>query len=154
MPLALDPNRTFKVVLESDRDRKPVPAFIYRYLTGAEQLEFAMITDRIDEAKEAEGPGQMMDEIFRMAAVGLVGWENMIEPATGRKIPFAASKLKTIATMAEAQELAGLVFERCLVVPIDVKKKLGSQSPSVTKKSARRARGRKSAKMCRRRQAP
>ena len=105
-----------------------------------------MITDRIDEASESAGPEPMMDEIFRMAQVGLVGWENMIDPATNKKIPFAASKLKTIVAMAEAQELAGLVFEGCLRVSVDVKKKLDSQSGSGTAKSAKRVKVRKSAK--------
>lgn len=146
MPRALDPSATFKVVLEADLNKVPQPAFIYRYLTGAEQLEFAMMTDSIKEAKKAEGPGPLMDEIFRKAQLGLVGWEKMTDPATGKKIPFAASKLNAVVSMVEAQELIGQVFEISLKVPVDIKKKLGSQSPSATKKSARRARDRRSAK--------
>ena len=115
MPKALDKNSTFKVVLESDKDKEKKPAFVYRYLVGAEQLEFAKLSGKISEA---QNPDAIIAGVFETAAKGLVGWENMVDSATGEEVKFDPVGLRSILSMAEAQELVEKVFQRCLIVSV------------------------------------
>lgn len=103
MPLALDPQKTHKIVLSSDED-KPAdiqPAFIVKYLTGREWLELAELDDQLTTITGSVASGK---HSFMMAKKFLIDWENMVEP-DGTIIPFDLDKLEDICGLMEVVEL-------------------------------------------------
>jgi len=102
MPIALDPDQTFKYVLESDRGKENPPAFRFRYLTSREWKQLTRLNDAlIESADGADAMGKVEDAV----RVALVGWENMgdhgydpdklediINPAEGRELLFAIAE--------------------------------------------------------------
>jgi hypothetical protein len=112
MPLAIDPNATQRIVLDSDKDKNPQPAFIYRHLTYRKFMEFEHNRTSMD----AQNPEAAMKKQIEMLQDGLVGWENM-------GIGFDATKIADLLTLAEVQEV---IMRRMLgaVPSVDDKKKL------------------------------
>ncbi len=135
MPLALEPNETFEIILESDKDkpRETQPRFIYQYLTCRQWRQIARVQDEIEQQKDADA---IMDKIFSAATTNLIGWVNMVHPQSG-PIPFDANKLEDLVGLAEAQELiVKLISQR--PSPED-KKKLDLQPGSDTEVSVKGA---------------
>jgi len=139
MPLALEPNETFEIVLESDK-KKPAeqqPKFIYRYLTCRQWRQLASFNEKLDELGKNKDAStdNVMDEIFETAAIGLVGWVNMFDPQSKEPIPYDKNKLEDVVTMSEVMELiVKLVNTR---PNIQDKKKLDLPSDSDTAESAK-----------------
>ena len=103
MPLVLEPNRTFPVVLEIDENKPdPKPTFYFRYLNGREWREVAELSDRMFAATSG---AEAIDKVYESLAKGLTGWENMVDPTTGELIPFDVKDLDRIVTLTEAHEL-------------------------------------------------
>ena len=128
MPLALEPNETFELILESDKDkpRETQPRFIYTHLTGRQWRAIARLQDEIEQQKNADA---VMDKIVNAATTNLVGWVNMVHPQSG-PIPFDIKKFEDIVTMPEAQEIIiKLLGQR---PTLSDKKKLDSQQDSAT----------------------
>jgi hypothetical protein len=125
MPLALSKTERFRIVLNSDKDLDPQPAFIFRYITAEQQREVARKFDELDTVADAE---KCFDGMFEMAATGLVGWENMFHPETDKEIPFDVKKFDNIIGSMELQEI---ILKLLAQHPnIDDKKKLDLQSES------------------------
>lgn len=77
MPLALDPNATWKFVLPTDRDKPEPPAFVFRHLTGRQWVALdARLRELGEMDRGADGFTAQLDEIRRH----LAGWENMGRP--------------------------------------------------------------------------
>lgn len=118
MPRALEPDVTFDVVLESDRDKPSDsrPTFVYRSLTCREWSKAAGFFDHASGLTAAE----FVEQIVEVASIGLVGWRNM-------GIEFDKSKLLDVVTPAEAREL----LQRSVngAVP-DPEAKKNSESPA------------------------
>jgi len=105
MPLAINPQARCIIELESDikfYDPADRPRFIYRFLTGAEWLQVADTQDRIEDAADGK---DVLQKTYDTVAIGLVGWENIVEPETADPIKFAAEDLKNIVGIHEAMEL-------------------------------------------------
>lgn len=135
MPIALSPSETMRVVLNSDVGKNPCPTFIYRYPTGAVQREMVRVEERVvalTARKEVKAEA-VMDEIFKVATMGLVGWENMMDQSVGLEVPFGTTPLEALVSMQEAQELIVKVLSQSLNV--QDKKKLDLQLESDTAKS-------------------
>jgi hypothetical protein len=133
MPLALDPNQTFKIILESDKD-KPArlqPCFVYSYLTGRQWLAVASLQDQLDDLTAAD---QIVDKVFQAASTGLVGWENMID-RNGEPVEFNIDTLDMIVGVIEAQELIVKLLKQH--PNLDDKKKLELQSDLNTEQSVK-----------------
>lgn len=140
MPLALEPNETFDVILESDKDkpRENQPRFIYQYLTCRQWRHVGEFDDRLQKIKKDKtaGTNNMMDEIVKTATTNLISWVNMVHPNSG-PIPFDIAKFEDIVTMPEAQELiAKILAQRPSFLD---KKKLDSQPESGTEGYAKDA---------------
>ena len=138
MPLSTDPSRTFRIILESDKDKNPAPAFIYRYsscreLRIAEEYYKNLMAAKKD--KDLEDQSQKM--LFDLLTLKLVGWENM-------GIKYNPKELESILTLPEAFELFFRMLDQRPTA--DVKKKLDSQSRCSSGKSAKSAKGRRSVK--------
>jgi len=115
MPLALNPNKKFALVLKSDQTgpESDRPSFHFRYLTGERWMEVADLSDRLEKAAGGrQGLGIMYDTL----RVSLVGWSNMrtgdaelakrfgVEP--GRTdLPYKPELLESLIGPGEAREL-------------------------------------------------
>tara|TARA_R100000951_G_scaffold113555_1_gene115809 strand:- start:5088 stop:5411 length:324 start_codon:yes stop_codon:yes gene_type:complete len=103
MPQICD-NKEIRVVLPSDqRKTKDTPAFIYRPLNGKEFIEVAEVNDAMLSGNLAIA--ERLDLVYKTAQIGLVGWENMNNPATGRDFPFKPETLDLFVNPFEVQEL-------------------------------------------------
>ena len=131
MPLATNPNALFEVVLESDKelpeDKKPV--FIYRFLTGLQQIELAQLIDTLEIQTQGENA---INQVYKAATIGLIAWKNVFNES-GAPITFDTNKLKEIMGFKEALELAKKVFGQQYISDSD-KKKSPSSSDSNTDK--------------------
>lgn len=122
MPQICD-NKEIRVVLPSDqRKAKDIPAFIYRPLNGKEFIKVAEVNDAMLSGNLAIA--ERLDLVYKTAQVGLVGWENMNNPATGRDFPFDPETLDMIVNPFEVQELIEQVLQ-AMQPSYDVKKKSG-----------------------------
>ncbi|HEW78612.1 MAG TPA: hypothetical protein ENH34_01405 [Phycisphaerales bacterium] len=123
MPLALEPNQTFKVVLESDKSKpkEEQPYFEFRFLSGRKWKE--LTRKKIGKSKDG---ADALDKLFELLKSGLTGWGNMIDPDTGKSIDFDLKNLDRLLTMSEAGELL-IKFQNQAVESNDLK---NSDSPS------------------------
>jgi len=137
MPIALDPTQTFEIALRSDEDQpaETRPVFVYRFAAGRELRRMRSIYEQVISADaDAEMPFATMDDLFDQLRERLVGWRNMIDPATQREIPFDAAEIDALITLPEAFELLARV---CTQGPDrEEKKRLPLPSECSTEKSA------------------
>jgi len=133
MPITLDPQTTYPVVLATDRAKKHPPTFIYRYLNGRQWKKLAAVSDDLDQMITGVGA---IDAVYRIIEVGLVGWENLNNRAD-EPIIFDKDHLELdeILTPAEAVEIMQAIMAQ--TPSIDDKKKLESPSPSDSDRSAK-----------------
>ena len=151
MPLALEPNQTFRVVLASD-SRKPTdeqPFFKCSFLSERKWREFAATIDKIADAKNDDEASAKLLEVL---ATCVVGWGRMTDPATGKDIPYNVADFDRLLTLLEMWELI-YKCRRQAFTGDDVKNLL-SPSGSGSAASARSAPGRRSAKTRRRKRSP
>lgn len=155
MPLALNPNKKFTLVLLSDQigPESERPAFHFRHLTGERWMEVADLSDRLEKA---DGGRQAMGIIYDTLRVSLVGWSNMrtedadiavkfhvgIDPLgkPGSReravdLPYKPDLLESIIGPGEARELLDGVMEASRPSETD-RKNSGSQVPSNGEASA------------------
>ena len=143
MPLTCNPDSTYDIVLEVDKDKESdkQSVFIFQYLTGRRWKEVANLSDSFEDAK---GGAAMLDLAFKLIKVGLIGWKNLTNPK-GDEIPFDLDELDDILTMSEATEMMQAVVSQG--VTVEDKKKLESQSDSNTERSAETVQAPQSAKI-------
>lgn len=98
MPLAADPNQTFKVILDSDAGKDNPPAFLCRYLTLRQWRQAAKLYDAFFAA-DTKQPDAMADKLMELIGLLVVGRENMPD-----------SHLEDLLTVYEARELMSKAF--------------------------------------------
>lgn len=109
MPQICDGKRV-KVVLPSDENKtEAVPAFIYRPLNGREFIQMAEVNDQMVEGKLKVA--ERLELVYKTAAIGLVGWENMRDPETDTDFEFKPENLDLIVNPFEVQSLLQCVME-------------------------------------------
>lgn len=138
MPIANHPKQTCDIVLEVDQDRPESerPVFVCRFLTRVEMLNIPAKLKEIAGTNDPILAHQMLDDLL---AVGIVGWRNMNDPATGKALPFARESFDKLLTEHEKFELVGLMVTTPILKEID-RKKSSSPSPSGGGSSAAAAR--------------
>jgi hypothetical protein len=100
MPIALEPNQAFPVVLDCDQD-KPIesrPTFFAKSQSMRGQKKLLDVLDRLTDDKEATVEDLFNDAIDALAEV-LTGWKHMNE------IEFSKEALVDLLTYTEAREL-------------------------------------------------
>lgn len=100
MPRLLDPNLTFDIVLDSDKDSVPPPTFVYRILNGREWLIVGEVNDLVNEGGELQIK-VMLERVYAACVVGLVGWKNMVD-RDGNEVPFSVDAIRDIIDPFEA----------------------------------------------------
>lgn len=103
MPLGLDKNKNFRIVLMSDKKKTEEiqPAFLFKHITGNEWFELATLDDQMQAIKGSVEAGE---HTFKTVSKFLMGWENMFG-LEGEAIEYDPDKLKGIINVIEAQEL-------------------------------------------------
>lgn len=126
MPKALDPEATFDVVLESDRDKAQGerPTFMYRHLNGREWRKLATLNDQF---VASPGGNKSLDCIYEAVAIGLVGWRNMIDRETQEPIEFSPENIDLVIDPFEADEITAQILSAGTPSPGEEN---GSESPS------------------------
>jgi hypothetical protein len=133
-PIALDPAARFELVLLSDRDKPDPPSFVFRHLAARDFRAVAAVSDRMQDLPD-DAIGRLCDEVEDALMVALVDWRGMVDPATGREIPFSREELDRVLTLTEMLELLTRLPEAMSLGPPE-KKGSRSQSPSNTESSA------------------
>lgn len=103
MPVFLEPDQKFPIVLASDKD-KPIelrPTFFAKSQSMRGQRRIAAVLDRLTEDKEVTA-SQLFDDVVEALGNVLVGWQNM-----GR--PYTKEALEDVLSYTEARELLRLV---------------------------------------------
>ncbi len=138
MPLAIDPNETFRIVLESDKGKSPEPYFEYRFSPVHELRIAENFHKRVNKAKVDSDIGEdCYKELFSLLTKRLEGWGNMGQD-------YNPVELDKILNLNEAMELFFAMLQQ--TPSIEDKKKLESALPSTTGKSAKRVRGKRTVK--------
>jgi len=133
MPLALDPNETFEVVLDSDSGRPDPPTFLFRYQTAREWREYVRLGDE-EENLRSLGSDEVLRRLYEALAGVLVGWKNVLD-REGRPVSFRAEDLDAVTTVGEAWELY-YAARRQSRLDADGKKNSASPSPTSSGASA------------------
>jgi len=121
MPRALEPGVKRFVVLPYDRAKPEAeqPRFFYAAQDLHKSTEIAVLLDETQKAKDGR---TVHESVIRSLKEIIVGWENLIDPETGKLIPFSPDKIPFVLTMADANELIAEVFKSNVVEPEDKKK--------------------------------
>ena len=133
MPIATDPTKRIKIILEADLKKTPPPAFIYLPLTVR---QFRIVGEMNDNLEGVNDLNKMMDEMTDCLKIGLIGWENINNPADNSQLEFDVKCLEDILTMPEMQEI---IAQRTTYFSFEDKKKLSLPSDSDTAKSVNAA---------------
>lgn len=122
MPITTDPEARIELVLDSDKDKQPQPAFIYRVLNGREWRKVAKVFDAL-QSGEVEGMSAQLDAIYETVATGLMDWKNMNDPETGEPIPFNKEDIDLVLNPIEAStDLMGKILGAVMPTHDDKKK--------------------------------
>ncbi len=118
-PIAVDPEATFDVVLESDKGKDRPPTFVFRQVTCRKWRELAELADQIETRKlgtAVEG----LDVTLKALRSTLIGWRDMAG-LDGVEIPFDAEKIEDLLTMREVTELMYAGLEGSQPTPDELK---------------------------------
>ena len=136
MPLALDPNATFEIWLDSDADVPAAtrPVFVCRHMNDRALKSLASAQDRINAAVGADRVDLMHDELRK----GLVGWRNMIDPQTKKAIPFDPERTLDVLNANEVVELVEKMANQAQATAADRKKSAPRSPRRSRRKSSKR----------------
>ena len=121
MPIALDPEQTFEVVLKTDQSKPPEsrPVFLFRHLTARQLRRIAKLGDD-REALKASTVDKITDDLIATIGEALAGWRHIDRE-------FSAESLDTICTIGELWEL---YYAMRSGGSLDVESKKNSDMPS------------------------
>ena len=104
MPVFLEPDQKFSIVLASDKD-KPIetrPTFFAKSQSMRGQRRIAEVLDRLT-SDESVTTDQLFTDIVDKLAEVLVGWVHM------SNIPYSKEALEDVLSYSEARELLRMV---------------------------------------------
>jgi hypothetical protein len=112
MPIFLEPDQKFPIVLASDKD-KPAesrPTFFAKSQSMRGQRRIATVLDRLTEDKEVTADQLFTDAVEVLATV-LTGWQNM------NGIAYSKEALEDVLSYSEARELLrGVAYNQHVTV--------------------------------------
>lgn len=102
-----DPQQPYKLWLDACADIPEAdrPTFTYRRLSGRERLQLLDIWEGLSD--ESRGTIERVRAVFDGARIGLLGWANQIDIASGKPVEFSGEAFDLIADQLEAIELIG-----------------------------------------------
>ena len=139
MPIAIDKNETFPVVLRTDQRKSPAPTFAFRHLSmrerrAAEQHNRAMTAFIESKSRDEEEANSLFDAILEDVRLGLGNWSNL-----DRR--FDRDKLEDVCTVAEIWELFFAMLSGSSLGVADEKKSASRSRINTAKSAGARARG-------------
>lgn len=146
MPRALDPNNTFDVSLDSDKNKPDAerPVFVIRHLNGRAWLSVAEIHASIIKEPDA---AHAISSLFAALKIAIVDWRGMIWPkadrlpdgaVAGEAVKFSQDNFDLVIDPKEAMELLVKIINGTTLSESD-EKKSESRSQSNTGKPAKPA---------------
>lgn len=99
MPILLEANSKFEVVLECDKDKENPPKFYFKALSCRDWRKLAKVADSIGDGDTDD----VIDKVFEMITTGLADWS--LVNSNGDLLPFEPDKLQDYLTIKEAMEL-------------------------------------------------
>ncbi len=73
MPIVLDPDTTFEVVLQTDADKPQPPRFVFHYLTTREWIKAARLAESLQDSKDG---AEAIEKIADVVSAAFVRVEN------------------------------------------------------------------------------
>lgn len=137
MPIGLEPDATFEVVLKGQEGRPEPATFVFRYLSMRDWKAVGEAWDHVGEkVGDLEVPltlGGWMDQLLEALRKPLAGWRNVTRD--GAEVAYDPGQLDAILAPYQVKELLRSFIEASTLGP-DSKKGSGSQSPSASDRSA------------------
>lgn len=99
--LAMDPNETVELVLQSDQGKPDPPTFKIRHLTCRERLNYHQLIRAAPSLEDEPG----IDSLVEAVSMALVGWERVFD-REGLAVPFNSALVVSVLTFLELWELA------------------------------------------------
>lgn len=133
MPQALDPLSRRTLVLTCDKAKPDAqqPRFYAKVLTGREWKQAIEIAESLDKKDGKAG----LESLYTGLRLGIVEWDNMVDPRTGEQIRFTQDAFEQVLGLADGIELLALMLGGSNL-EVDDAKKSESPSPSSTDNSA------------------
>lgn len=99
MPVCLEPNQSFPVVLECDKDKpkETQPTFMVVALSMREQRKLLAMLDRLNEDYYKSHEDAFSDAVEHLGKV-VIGWRNI-------SVPFSQEAFEDVLNYTEAREL-------------------------------------------------
>ena len=121
MPRSLDPSSRLTMVLACDADKptETQPRIFARCLTLNQQRKLMVAMARM---QKATNPNEQIESAMDAAEVCLIGWENMIDPATQQAIQFGRETIGDVLTIDELVEVFHAVTSASTPTVSDKKK--------------------------------
>lgn len=116
MPIFLEPDQKYPVVLDSDKDKEPKPTFLAKSQSMRGQQRVADCLDKWND--DGITAGDLFDATVQTLGEVLVGWKNM-----GQE--YSVDALRDVLTYGEARELLRKVMHN---QHLDLESKKNSES--------------------------
>ena len=102
MPILTEPDQEFEIVLERDKDKKPLPCFLVKACSARKQRELYKMLDKYNVAIQEDDIDSMFDITIDQLKDVVVGWKNM-------GVDYAPELIEDVLTFEEMRELAAKV---------------------------------------------
>jgi len=105
MPILLDPDQTYPIVLNVDKDKPNPPTFRAKAQSMRSHIQVAAVLDSWAETKDTLKVEDVYNQTIDILSGVVVGWSNMVDPKTSKDIPFTTDAFRDVLTYNEAREL-------------------------------------------------
>lgn len=110
MPVLLDPNQQYPIVLDGDTGKDPQPVFFAKAQSMRSQRRIADLVDKWSQPDESTTVASLFTESVTLLGEVLVGWENIVDPDTSKNIPYTTEAIEDWLTYLEVRELINKVM--------------------------------------------
>lgn len=109
MAAGFDPRQPYPLSLDCFQDvpAEERPTWTFRRVNGAEYVEINSVYEITPETTHA-----FQEAVLKALQVGLIGWTNQVDVATGEIVPFDPVRIAQIVNAQEAMELIDKRLQR------------------------------------------
>lgn len=134
MPIDIDPDKTFSLILQDDatKPESEQRTLIFRHLSAREE---AKMDDIFARSKDSGVLADIVAKAREGISIALVGWKNFKDEA-GADVPFEISSLNKILTRGETIEVRDILPME-MTLGFLKRSRSASQSPSTSDESAK-----------------
>jgi len=110
MPVLLEPDQKYPIVLEGDIGKDPEPTFFAKAQNMRGQTRIATLVDEWSKPDEGTTVVSLFDAAVELLGDVLTGWKNMIDPVSGQPIEYSVEQLREVLTYNETRQLIRAVM--------------------------------------------